>query len=117
MVTESMDRVMSAMLAQHPDVAAQATMRDLLTRLCENPWLGGFITYHHLEATRTVKAELCFSFEWGIQFESGNKRPPTYTDWSLGYFDRANAFAQALGVQLPYDKPENRLRLEYGGPF
>ena len=117
MVTESMDLAMSEMLAQHPDVVAQTTLRDIMTRLCENPWLGGFISFHHLEPTRAVKAELCFSFEWGIQFESGNQRAPTYTDWALGYFDRANAFAQALGVQLPYDKPNNRLRAEYGGPF
>jgi hypothetical protein len=111
------EKVLSEMLTQHPDVAQQTKLADIITRLAGNPWLGGFASYHGLDVVRTVTAELCYAFDWGIRFEAECGHPPEHDDWLASYYDRANAFAECFGVQCPYDKPNNRLRFEYGGPF
>lgn len=108
---------LAEMIAQHDDVAMGCDAECMFRRLASAPWLAGLAGYNDLDLETVLKANVCFDFQWGIEAARLNGHPPTAEDWNSSYYDRANAFADRLGCFKPFDKPANRLRLEYGGPF
>lgn len=118
---EIAETVMEQMMDQHPDVVAGATPEVLANWGEANykgvPWLQKFAEYNELEMAKVFTANMCFCYQWGIDFEQLNRRPPNSFDWQGSYFDRCNLFAERLGALPPFDKPDYRLRPEYGGPY
>jgi len=122
---------LESLVARAEESGGVADAQALFTRLGSNGWLGGLARFNALDLEKVVRGELVFSYEWGYQFERGNKRAPGPDDWKNSYFDRANQFARKIGVLEPFataptsseqlidvgDKPDYRLRGDYGGPF
>lgn len=109
------NETLAAMIAQHPDLVCDA--EALFNRLASAPWLAGLAAFNALDVAEVIRANICFDFQWGVEFKQLYQSPPVTLDWKASYYDRANLFADRLGVLKPFDKPNNRLRVEYGGPF
>ncbi len=117
------NEVLDEMIAQHQDVADGATPEVIQNWLdSQNPhWIEGFCKFNGLDQDKVVAANICFSFEEDEQFKKlpppNGGRPPTDQERAVMYFDRCNRFAERLGALQPFDKPNYRLRGDYGGPY
>lgn len=103
----------------HPDVAQGVGPNEAINWLTKSPWLAGLAGLYGLSLSNVVTAAICFSFEWGIQFEKQNGHPPTDDDWKAAYYNNANAFANKVGLGAPFKEVDGGWRLDQrlGGPF
>jgi hypothetical protein len=108
---------LNEMIAQHPDVAADCGDAEIENYLDCAPFARGMMRYCDLDRDTFVKGLICFDYEWEQQFRQLYRRYPTSNDWAAAFFDRANAFADALGALKPYPNPKYHLRSEYGDSF
>jgi hypothetical protein len=112
------NRQLDAMIAAHANdaVIQSAGPVEKMQWLTEHPYLAGMAGWGRLSLNDLLLADMSHSYDWGVKFERDYKRPPTMDDWRAGYYGRANQVCELLGMQ-PAFNDDNRIRLEYGGPF
>ena len=123
-VAQMRARVAAELIAKQSVAVAACDAGCLANWQAGGAWLVPLAGRIGLPVDTVVQANLAYTIQWGYDFESQFKRPPTVYDWVYGWADRNEQFRAFFDV-APVLYRVNRwaefkdaqLKKEYGGAW